>query len=279
MMKHVSKWLALVILALIVASCSTTKMTKKPHFIGDLSETAYWKNVLSNYAGDESGAITAKMSLTLDGGREKTKLNGTIRIKKGEVIQLSIAPLLGIEVARAEISPEGVLVIDRMNKRYVHVSFGDLHRFTKVKLDFHALQALFLNEIFLPGKEELSPRDISAFNVKLVGDEVKLDVRKSKNFSFSFLTLVTDALLTESSICLKGTPYRLQWQYGNFRSLEHRLFPTTMRISFEGGKKPMNASISLSRLSVNSNWETHTKVSDKYEKVALEDLIKRLLKK
>lgn len=47
-------------------------------------------------------------------------------MKRDEVIQLSIAPFLGIEVARAEISPDGVLVMDRMNKRYVQVPFDEL---------------------------------------------------------------------------------------------------------------------------------------------------------
>ena len=279
MMKRVSKWSVFVLFALIVSSCSTTRMTNKSHFIEGLSETEYFGNVLSNHAWREPEAMTAKMSLTLDNGGERTKVNGTMRIKKGEVIQLSIAPLLGIEVARVEISPDGVLVIDRMNKRYVHVSFLELQGLVNVKLDFHTLQALFLNEVFLPGKEELSPRDISAFDMELEGGDVRLDVKKSKHFSYSFLTQVTDALLKESSIGLKDTPYGLQWKYGDFRLLEQKRFPTTMRVSFKGGKKPMNAMISLSRLSANSNWETHTKVSDKYKKVALEDLIKTLLKK
>ena len=279
MIKYVSRWLLPVLLALMVASCSTTRTTKKSHFIEGLSGAEYWENLLSNHAGREPEILSAKMSLTLDAGGEKTKVNGTMRIKKGEVIQLSIAPLLGIEVARAEISPDGVLVIDRMNKRYVQVSFTELQELSHVKLDFHTLQALFLNEIFLPGKEDLSSRDISAFDMDLVGGEVRLDVRKAKRFSFCFLTQAPDALLKESFIGLKDTPYGLQWQYGDFRSLEQRQFPTTMKVSLIGAKNPMNASFSLSRLSVSSNWETHTKVSNKYEKVALEDLLKRLLKK
>lgn len=279
MMKRVSKWSVLVLFILIVSSCSTTKITNKSHFIEGLSETEYFGNVLSNQEWREKEAMTAKMSLALVAGNEKTKVNGTMRIKKGEVIQLSIAPLLGIEVARAEISPDGVLVIDRMNKRYVQVSFMELQRLANVRLDFHILQALFLNEIFLPGKEGLLPRDVSAFDVTLLGEDVSLDVKKSKYFSFSFLTQVADALLKESSIGLKDTSYGLQWKYGDFRSFEQKRFPTTMRVSFKGGKKPMNATISLSRLSANSNWETHTKVSGKYEKVSLVDLIKPLLKK
>lgn len=279
MRTNVGKWLVFVLFVLIVSSCSTIRMTKKSQFIEGLSETEYFGTLLSNHSWRETEAMTAKMSLTLDAGGEKTKVNGTMRIKKGEVIQLSIAPLLGIEVARAEISQDGVLVIDRMNKRYVQVSFMELQRLANVKLDFHTLQALFLNEIFLPGKEELSPRDISAFDMVLVGEDVSLDVKKSKHFSFCFLTQVADVLLKESSIGLKDTPYGLQWKYGDFRLLEEKRFPTTMRVSFKGGKKPMNATISLSRLSANSNWETHTKVSGKYEEVSLVDLIKPLLKK
>lgn len=279
MRTNVGKWLVFVLFVLIVSSCSTIRMTKKSQFIEGLSETEYFGTLLSNHSWRETEAMTAKMSLTLDAGGEKTKVNGTMRIKKGEVIQLSIAPLLGIEVARAEISQDGVLVIDRMNKRYVQVSFMELQRLANVKLDFHTLQALFLNEIFLPGKEELSPRDISAFDMVLVGEDVSLDVKKSKHFSFCFLTQVADVLLKESSIGLKDTPYGLQWKYGDFRLLEEKRFPTTMRVSFKGGEKPMNATISLSRLSANSNWETHTKVSGKYEEVSLVDLIKPLLKK
>jgi len=279
MRTNVGKWLVFVLFVLIVSSCSTIRMTKKSQFIEGLSETEYFGTLLSNHSWRETEAMTAKMSLTLDAGGEKTKVNGTMRIKKGEVIQLSIAPLLGIEVARAEISQDGVLVVDRMNKRYVQVSFMELQRLANVKLDFHTLQALFLNEIFLPGKEELSPRDISAFDMVLVGEDVSLDVKKSKHFSFCFLTQVADVLLKESSIGLKDTPYGLQWKYGDFRLLEEKRFPTTMRVSFKGGKKPMNATISLSRLSANSNWETHTKVSGKYEEVSLVDLIKPLLKK
>lgn len=202
-----------------------------------------------------------------------------MRIKKGEVVQLSIAPLLGIEVVRAEISPDGVLVIDRVNRRYVRVSFNELQELTNAQLDFYSLQALFLNEIFLPGKKELTSRDISAFDMELIGKDVRLELRKAKNFSCSFLTQGSDALLKESFVGLKEMSYGLQWKYDNFRSFEKGLFPNTMQLSFLGVKKPMNATFSLSRLSVNSNWETYTKVSDKYEQVKLEDLIKQLLEK
>lgn len=279
MMLRIERLLIMILSALFVVSCSTTKNVKKADFIEGLSEAEYWENVLSNCRGIEKEALTAKMSLSLDLSGKTTKVNGTMRIKKGEVVQLSIAPLLGIEVARAEISPDGVLVIDRMNKRYVRVSFSELQKLTNAQLDFHTLQALFLNEIFLPGKKELTSRDFSAFDVELMGKDVRLDVRKSKRFSYSFLMQGTEALLKESLVGLKDENYGLSWKYENFRSFEQRLFPNTMKLSLQGLKNPMNATFSLSRLSANSNWDSYTKVSDKYERVKLEDLIKRLLEK
>lgn len=279
MMLRIERLLTIILLALFVVSCSTTKITKKADFIEGLSETEFWENVLSNCGGMGREALTARMSLALDLSGKTTKVNGTMRIKKGEVVQLSIAPLLGIEVVRAEISPDGVLVIDRMNKRYVRVSFSELQELTNAQLDFHTLQALFLNEIFLPGKKGLTSRDFSAFDVELMGKDVRLDVRKTKRFSYSFLMQGAEALLKESFVGLKDENYGLSWRYENFRSFEQRMFPNTMKLSLQGLKKPMNATFSLSRLSVNSNWESYTKVSDKYVQVKLEDLIKRLLEK
>ena len=276
---RIERLLTIILLALFVVSCSTTKNAKKADFIEGLSEKEYWENVLSNCGGVEREALTAKMSLALDVSGKTTRVNGTMRIKKGEVIQLSIAPLLGIEIARAEISPYGVLVIDRMNKRYVRVTFTELQELTNAQLDFHTLQALFLNEIFLPGKKDLTSRDLLAFDIELVGRDVRLDVRKTKRFAYTFLMQGTEALLKESLVGLKDANYALSWKYENFRSLGQKQFPNTMILSFMGLKKPMNATFSLSRLTANSNWESYTKVSDKYEQVKLEDLIKRLLEK
>lgn len=278
MMKYSCRLLVFIMMALLVASCSTTKNVKSTSLIAGLTEREYLENVLSNQSESEWTAMTAKMSLILNVDDKSTKVSGTMRIKKGEVIQLSVAPLLGIEVARAEISPDGILVIDRMNKRYVSIPFAELQMLVKADLDFQILQALFLNEVFLPGKTELSLNDVSAFDVELAGNEVLLDVRKTKRFSYRFITEPFDALLKESVIGLKNTSYGLEWAYDDFRLLEQKAFPTKMKLSFVGGKKTMNASFSLSRLSTNSDWEARTKISDKYERISLEDLLKRLLK-
>ena len=278
MTKRLYHILDIAVLVLLLASCSSTQSLKKSQSIEGMTETEYVESVISHAGGWD--ALTAKMALAIDWeGKGTTKVNGTLRIKKGEVIQLSIAPLLGIEVARAEISPDGVLVIDRMNKRYVEVSFAEVKALANADLDFHTLQALFLNELFLPGKDDLTSRDASSFRVEVGLDGVTLDVKKAKRFSYRFLTQAPEALLKESCIGLMNTPYRLKWEYAGFRPLDAKLFPSEMQVSFLGTKKPVKASFALSRLSTNADWDAHTEVSKRYEKVELEDILKLLLNK
>ena len=278
MTRRIFQLLVVALMVAILASCSTTKSIKKSHSIEGMTETEFVENVIENAGG--WNALTAKMSLSLDWeGRGETKVSGTLRIKKGEVVQLSIAPLLGIEVARAEISPNGILVIDRMNKRYVEVSFAEVKALAKADLDFHTLQALFLNELFLPGKDDLTPRDASSFRVEPEMEGVWLNVKRAKRFGYHFLTEAPEALLKESYIGLNGTPYGLRWKYDDFRALERKQFPVDMKLAFEGGKKPVKAAFALSRLSTNGDWEARTEVSKKYEKVELEEILKILLTK
>ena len=265
------------LMVVLLASCSATKSLKKSHSIEGMTETEFVESVIENVGGWR--VLTAKMSLSLDlEGKGVTKVSGTLRIKKGEVIQMSIAPLLGIEVARAEISPNGILVIDRMNKRYVEVSFAEVKALAKADLDFHILQALFLNELFLPGKDDLTARDASSFRVEPETEGVWLNVKRAKRFGYHFLTEAPEALLKESYIGLNGTPYGLRWKYDDFRALERKQFPVDMKLAFEGGKKPVKAALALSRLSTNGDWEARTEVSKKYEKVELEEILKLLLK-
>ena len=255
-----------------LTSCSTTKNAKKSHSIDGFDEAEYVEKVISLQKGWE--ALTARMTLELNiDGRKTTKLGGTLRVKRGEVIQLSLAPFLGIEIGRAEISPEGMLVVDRVNKRYVRVSFEELNVLSKINLSYDLLQALFLNEMYVPGKDGLSERD---FKWKVEADEVIWEVRKNKPLSCHYTTGISEGRLERSRINLTGTPYGVAWEYTDFRSLAQGLFPSHMEAVFEGSRRPLVAMIDLSRLSVNNDWETHTQVSSKYEKVELSDLIKML---
>lgn len=96
-----------------------------------------------------------KVRLSFDGSDIGT--GGTLRMRMGEVIQLSINdPFLGIsEVGRMEIDPYNILVIDRYNKRYVTMSYDELNRYARRQLDYETIEYYFWQQALRDDTDEL----------------------------------------------------------------------------------------------------------------------------
>ena len=71
--------------------------------------------------------FTSKVRVTITQEGKDVTTNGNLRMRYGDVIQLTLVdPVLGIaEIGRLELSPDKVLIIDRVNKRYVDTNYED----------------------------------------------------------------------------------------------------------------------------------------------------------
>ncbi len=269
--------LGFIFLVLLLSACKSGRNLSKPAVVQATEGLNYLETVVKN-----TPAITtfsSKMKLTITSKGKDFSVNGTLRMKKDEVIQLSIVPFLGIEAGRLEITPAKVLIIDRINKQYVDESISELTAMSNTDIDFYTLQALFTNALFLPGNKELSNMLLSEFTVHSGVDNQTMEIKKKeKNLLYSFITAPNTGQLLESSIStISATPYQLNWKYTDFELFGMQNFPSKMNISFEGGKKPFSAEIDLSKLTDNSDWAFPTEVSAKYKKMELNELLKVIL--
>lgn len=276
-MKRVLKLTFVAVVALLLASCGSNRWLEKSPRVGGLSGKAYTEKVIELSPNWE--CVTGKVALALDmGAKGTTKVNATLRMKRGEVIQFSVAPLLGIEVVRMEISPQGILVLDRLNKRYVQASFEQVNQWARTDLSFHVLQSLFFNELFLPDRTQLTADDASLFRISVEGDDALLEAKSSRVLTYMFRTSADSGLLQESRIGVKGTGYTLNWKYDDFQKLDARPFPQHMGLVIGGVKPEVMLDMKLSRLSVDAGWESHTNIPSKYKKIEVDELVKMLLK-
>ncbi len=90
--------------------------------------------------------LSCKVKLTIPthGGAVYTA-TGTLKLVAGERLQLSfLMPILRSEVARVEVTPNDVLLVDRMGKRYVKATRRELRGVLPKKAGFAMLEkALF----------------------------------------------------------------------------------------------------------------------------------------
>lgn len=109
--------------------------------------------------------FTSKVRVTLTRDGKDITTNGTLRMRYDDVIQLTLVdPMVGImEVGRMELSPDNVLIIDRVNKRYVSTTYEEFTALKSHNIDFAAIQTFFWKEArggdqfsyTIPGKKDL----------------------------------------------------------------------------------------------------------------------------
>jgi hypothetical protein len=77
-----------------------------------------------------------------------------LRAKKDSIIWISISPLLGIEVARVMITPDSVMMLDRIHNKYQVNTFETINKLLQLKVNFEIVQALLYGNFFAYKKNE-----------------------------------------------------------------------------------------------------------------------------
>lgn len=267
----------IVLLVLILTSCSTSRNTLRNTTIGGLSGTEYMEKVIEWTPSRDNLTARARIELNV-GSSSPMSVNANMRVRRGEIIRFSVAPILGIEVARIDITPDKIMAVDRMNKRYVELGFAEISSLLNTELDFNILQSLILNEIFIPGKDKLSVADASGFTLSPYADRARLQVKGTKRIGYSFFTSATDGRLEETVIALKGLPYSLHCRYADFTMLGNDVFPQSIEMMSEGTDKKYSLDMKLSRVNTDSNWDSKTELSSKYRKMSVQELLKLFIK-
>lgn len=261
------------LILLLVEGCSSARKIEKPSPAVRYSAEIYAKKLLEYEPTWPAISGKAALFFEVDGGKGK-KVTANVRIERGEMIRFSVAPLLGVEVMRMEISPEGLLLLDRLHKQYVQVSFEELEDLLQVHLDYQTFQALFLNEIFFPGKSNLQTSDIDEFHVKEENQGLWLETDAAKDMDFSFLISAGSGLLERCCIGMKKTSRFFICDYGTFEKFAGRLFPRRLSLLTEGGHNVLRFDLQYSRLSVTEAIGERTTIPSRYAKIGLYDLLK-----
>ena len=105
-------------------------------------------------------------------------VNGTMKLISGERMQLSfLMPIIRTEVARMEVTPEEILLVDRMGKRYVRATRKELKDVLPKKADFAHLEKILFNASKPNGKKELSGKELGIPSLENPGAGANITIR------------------------------------------------------------------------------------------------------
>lgn len=120
--KTIFLWMPLLMM-LLLSSCSTSRTARS--------------------SASESDCLSSKVSLTVPYQGSMQTLRGNLRLVSDQRAQLTLLmPILRTELVRLELTPDNVLLVDRMNHRYVQATRQELRPLLPRRATFSNLERL-----------------------------------------------------------------------------------------------------------------------------------------
>lgn len=229
--------------------------------------------------------IVSKIKFTMNTGSKDISVAGSLHMRKDEVIRIQLTPFGIMEAGRLEFTKDYVLLVDRIHKEYVKTTYDSVDFLQRNGLDFYALQALFWNQLFVPGTQKTTDSSLKNFNVTLNtgasnGNHVALAYNK---MSYEWTADPNTALINSVKAnynANKSDAASVTCRYSNFKALGSKKFPTdillTMSTKAVRNANKMSLRLQLNSLDTDDKWEAKTTVSSKYKQVSVEDIMNQL---
>lgn len=105
--------------------------------------------------------LMSKLELSIPHNGAVYTVNGTMRVRRGQMVQVSLLmPVLRSEVARVELTPQYLLLVDRMNRRYFKATQAQLRRVQPRNATYNRLETMLWQAAKTDGKCTLSGADL-----------------------------------------------------------------------------------------------------------------------
>ena len=265
---------------LVFSACKTTSKVSKP--VTPTSVSMNGNISLLNSIQEHAlqfETMSARMSVDLNFPGNEMSSRVDLKMVKDSAFQLSVQPLLGIEVFRMELSKDSVKAIDRLNKRYVADNYANLKGQTTVDFNFYNLQALFANHLFIPGQKTLTDKQYNRFKVNAGASENELRIKDAMELLYLFMA-GGDGKLFSTQISAPENKYILSWRYSDFRLNAGKMFPMQMNVSLTAnGVSKGSVEMHFNKIQVNVPLTMDFTIPAKYQRITLAQIIKSLSQK
>ena len=275
---------------LLVMSCHThTKVIKdeaqqqpSPQAIKEAKEqTAFLDKVSTSVAKtSKTQFVTSKLKFSIEYGPQQVTLTGNLKMKRDDVIQLQLMAFGFVEAGRLEFTKDYVLIIDRINKQFIKVPYNYVDFLRNSGINFYTLQALFWNEMFMPGRQTVDKTMYDKLSTSISDNDVIISLDEGK-MNYSWLANGQSGRIKMTNISyrdvLKGNT-QLNWDYEDFRSIGgKKVFPCSHSITFTVPEKEVKLGMTLNYIKHDENWETRTDVSASYREVSVDEILRRFM--
>lgn len=244
------KALLCILMLTLLASCGLHRKTVTPVA---MQTDALIERVAQNEL--QWSWFSAKLTAETDNSALPT-LGGRIAMQRDNVIWVSLTAMFGIEAARIMITPDSLLIINRLENTYVQEGYEALSRRFGIGLQFRDLQdALVGNGLWVLGDGEKQ-------------HEVEERRYHISNLSgYDGLWVGQDDYLTQRIHCAE-TYFQLDFDYGNYVDMGSQKMPTSCHLDLKGMYN-LAVRVDYTSMTINQEQAFPFKISSKLKRVRI----------
>jgi len=213
--------------------------------------------------------FSAKVSANTDIDKQTNSFSANLRLKKDSAIWMSISPALGIEVARALITPDSLKFINRINGTYFKGNYQYLNSLLQIEVNFKMVQSILLGNAYLHyGVENyISDREndllvLSTLKKRRIRRESELDIPQILTQEIWFSALKNKIVQMEMQDYRPVRKFTVS--YKGFEDLEGFRVPNALSVHAQADKQ-VKIELEYSRITVNKELNLPFNIPENYE--------------
>jgi hypothetical protein len=220
---------------LVVVSCKARKQiiaSGKPADTAISSSVSKLNSIRASQVNFNTFSGKARTKLSINGSSNDVTLN--IRISRGQKIWVSITAIAGIEVARALITPDSILVVNKLQGLYFKKPFSYIYSYTSRQVDYKSLEAIFVGNAM--------PQLLND-NAKLQADSLAITLAGNLDDLMYHLIVGFDLRVTQTDLVNQTGDMSLTVNNSQFIQAETRAVPSQINIESAVQSKKIEASM------------------------------------
>ena len=270
-----SSLFVVVICCLLLVSCKSTKSVRIGE-VSNMTDAQLRKQLLQNELSYDK-LYLKKVQFSYTDGDIKKSFKGSFVIKKDSMIIASIYALMGIELVRAKLTKNEVVILDKHNKKVITTNYSFFLDRYGIDLNFESLQAILSNSLFIyPNEEDYydglkkykhhidnSYYSFKSFKDKRIG---RLNKREKNNLIVHEIDIYPD-IFKIFNVYIKdfSSNQSLNIKYSNFKNFEETMFPELINMSAEKGIKKYQIDLKINYFELNDGGSLHFKIPSSYK--------------
>ncbi len=263
-------YLSILVVLLGLFGCKTQRSAlKKP--LKEYGFDYLYNKMIENQL--EFEYLTSKMSITYIQDKNRTELNGQLRMRNDSLAWVSFSPALGIEAGRLVLTNDSIKFMNRLNKTYFTDKYQLVDSLLNTTIDYSIFQAMLLGN-------DIAQYDVNKYRSSVDNGLYRITIQERRKLKRFFRRGESDGKVLVQQIWLDPVHFRirridikelgkesnkLQVFYDDYENIDGQLFPTRVSIEITS-QKPISIEIKYFKTILNNPQSYPFRIPKKYDK-------------